>query len=412
MDKSTSLQAGQWLKNVSAKHVWDQLQACWINTYLGPPDFISSNAGTQFTAKKFKQLATNMSIIVKNMPVKAHHSIELVEHYHGSLRRVYTIIITEICEIKPDLALQISFKAFNNSVGSNRLVPTLLVFGAYFWMTEIDAPLSIITQYTTAMQKAIEEVRKLVASCQVHDALNTWNRPFTSIVYDLPLNSLVLVYREGDTGQSRSWKVPYKLFSLQGELAIVELPNGPTKFRCTLVKPYYEPVFSTIDTSIDLNENILPNLSNIPNPPNTSDQDTEENISTNDASSIANQDILPILVPVKCGCGRLRKYSIQVNLVTLASKIGFVLDNVDFDLLVTNDINFQLHQGKKKQQAYLKKRYSKSSARTMFSLMFVSSTHNLLMKSKTPVLIKLLKNHDWLYKPIMIWQKTLYWLNH
>jgi len=33
-----------------------------------------------------------------------------------------------------------AFKAINDSVGSNSLIPTLLVFGAYPYMVESDAP--------------------------------------------------------------------------------------------------------------------------------------------------------------------------------------------------------------------------------------------------------------------------------
>lgn len=89
VDEATAFQAGRWLQNISAKHVWDQLRICWIDSYLGPPDFISADAGTQFMAREFKQYATNMGIIVKNVPVEAHHSIGKVERYHGPLRRIY-----------------------------------------------------------------------------------------------------------------------------------------------------------------------------------------------------------------------------------------------------------------------------------------------------------------------------------
>jgi len=38
-----------------------------------------------------------------------------------------------------------AFKAINNSIGPNGLVPTLLVFGAYPHITNLDAPLLIVT---------------------------------------------------------------------------------------------------------------------------------------------------------------------------------------------------------------------------------------------------------------------------
>lgn len=105
-----------------------------------------------------------MEIIDKNAPVEAHHSIGMVKRYHRPLRQVYSIITTKIPGIKPDFALQISFKVINNSVGLNKLVPTLLVFDAYPKMTKQDAPSLSVIQHAIAMQKAIDEVRKFTAS--------------------------------------------------------------------------------------------------------------------------------------------------------------------------------------------------------------------------------------------------------
>jgi hypothetical protein len=63
----------------------------------------------------------------------------MVEQYHGPLRRVYQIIIVEIPDINKDIALQMAFKAINDSAGPDGLVPTLLVFGAYPRMVKSDA---------------------------------------------------------------------------------------------------------------------------------------------------------------------------------------------------------------------------------------------------------------------------------
>lgn len=37
IDGATRFQAARWLQNISAKHTWDILRACWIDTYVGPP---------------------------------------------------------------------------------------------------------------------------------------------------------------------------------------------------------------------------------------------------------------------------------------------------------------------------------------------------------------------------------------
>ncbi len=89
------------------------------------------------------------------------------------------------------------------------------------------------------MKKAMNEVRKCTASRQVNNALNTRNGPSTAAVHGLPINSPVLVYREGNVGQSGEWKGPYNLLSIQGESVIIELPHGPTKFRSTSIKLYF-----------------------------------------------------------------------------------------------------------------------------------------------------------------------------
>jgi len=93
-----------------------------------------------------------------------------------------------------------AFKAINNSAGPNSLIPTLLVFGAYPYMVESDAPNPIVIQRAAALKKAIEEVKKLRAKRQVADTLNMRNGPKTTAIYNLPLNSPILVWREGPIG--------------------------------------------------------------------------------------------------------------------------------------------------------------------------------------------------------------------
>ncbi|SLM40545.1 hypothetical protein SS1G_12712 [Lasallia pustulata] len=44
VDEATRFQAAKWLLNISAKHTWDILRLCWIDVYIGPPDYITHNA--------------------------------------------------------------------------------------------------------------------------------------------------------------------------------------------------------------------------------------------------------------------------------------------------------------------------------------------------------------------------------
>jgi len=91
------------------------------------------------------------------------------------------------------MALQMAFKALNDTAGPEGLVPTLLVFGAYPYITESDPPAPTIAQRAAAIKRAMAEIRKLRAERQVTEALRTRNGPRTNDIHGLPLNSEVLV---------------------------------------------------------------------------------------------------------------------------------------------------------------------------------------------------------------------------
>jgi hypothetical protein len=40
VDSATASEAARFLKDMSARTAWDTLRACWIDTYLGPPDIV------------------------------------------------------------------------------------------------------------------------------------------------------------------------------------------------------------------------------------------------------------------------------------------------------------------------------------------------------------------------------------
>jgi hypothetical protein len=243
VDEATRFQAARWLQNVSAKHTWDMLRYCWIDTYLGPPGCIVHDAGKNFASKEFRQFAASMAVSTKSVPVEAHWSIGLVERAHPVLRRAYQIITEELqgSGTTKELNLQMAVKAVNDTAGPDGLVPTLLVFGAYPRMSTLDPPAPTITQRATAVRKAMAEVAKIRAERQVNNALNQRNGPSVEAIHDLPLNSDVLVWREGNTGHSGKWSGPFKLIGLERETCKVQLPSGPTDFRTTVVKPYLQP---------------------------------------------------------------------------------------------------------------------------------------------------------------------------
>ena len=62
---------------------------CWIDTYLGPPDLITSDAGKNFVSKEFKKYINTINIHTKAVLVEAHNSISIVERYYSPLQQVY-----------------------------------------------------------------------------------------------------------------------------------------------------------------------------------------------------------------------------------------------------------------------------------------------------------------------------------
>ena len=58
-----------------------------------------------------------------------------------------------------------AFKAINDSVGPDGLIPTLLVYGAYPRMSEFDILAPIVTQRVIAVRKVMAEINKLRVKC-------------------------------------------------------------------------------------------------------------------------------------------------------------------------------------------------------------------------------------------------------
>ena len=249
IDEATRFQTNRWLKNIIAKNVWNQLKICWIDTYFELSDLISADAEKQFVAQKFRHYADNMKIMMKNVSVETHHSIDQIERYHGPLRRVYLIIASKILEIDPNLELQMTLKTVNDSIESHELVSTLLMFGAYSRMTKLNAFSLTINQRAIVMKKVMNEMRKLNVNRQINDIFNTRNEFSTIHFHDLLLNSFVLMYRERPASRSNTWKKSFNLINIENESAILNLSNESIKFKTTSVKSYHDPSDLNIDDS-------------------------------------------------------------------------------------------------------------------------------------------------------------------
>jgi hypothetical protein len=106
----------------------------------------------------------------------------------------------------------------------------------------------------------------------------------------LSLNSNVLVYRERNDNQSKSWKDSFKLLNINDESVIIEFSSDSTKFRSTTIKSYYDDNLDLENSSLsisitDLNSLIIAFVSKSSNMSSSNDQ-----LQSNDQFVASNQE--------------------------------------------------------------------------------------------------------------------------
>ncbi|EKD21592.1 hypothetical protein MBM_00705 [Drepanopeziza brunnea f. sp. 'multigermtubi' MB_m1] len=123
--------------------------------------------GTNFNSATFRSYLKSISNTLKQMLIKAYHSVGLVERYYVLVRRAFKIVTKELLKALKEDRLQIAIKAINDTARPNSL-------------------------RATAINKAIKEVRKCHAAKQVKDALKKKNGLITKHTLDLLISSRVL----------------------------------------------------------------------------------------------------------------------------------------------------------------------------------------------------------------------------
>jgi hypothetical protein len=143
-------------------------------------------------------LANSIAIKVKKVLVKAYNSVSQVKRYYTPLRHAYEIIQDKLKNkhINKEIILQIAVKAINNSAGPDGIVSTLLVFGVYSRLTEINPPLPLVTKRAKAICVITKKVRRFYAERRVKDALAIRNSLNIKNTLDLPLQSNIRVWRK------------------------------------------------------------------------------------------------------------------------------------------------------------------------------------------------------------------------
>jgi hypothetical protein len=97
---------------------------------------------------------------------------------------------------------------------------------------------SSIIQRAMITEKVMIEIRKFRAERQIVDVLSTRNDLIVISIYDLSLNSNVLVWRENNVNQRDKWTQSFKLLDINDETCKIVLSFESIDFRSTVIKSF------------------------------------------------------------------------------------------------------------------------------------------------------------------------------
>lgn len=95
MFEGTRYEAARWLSGTTAPEVWRAFRFCWIDVYLGLPDVVVHDGGSNIMAKSFQTNSSLLHIDTNPVPIESPNSMTHVERYHVPLRRAFRIMKTE-----------------------------------------------------------------------------------------------------------------------------------------------------------------------------------------------------------------------------------------------------------------------------------------------------------------------------
>lgn len=157
-----------------------------IDILLGPPIFMEA---------AFQSNSDMLYIRKKSIPVETAKSMSIVERYHTPIRLAYKIICEEVADLEKETALQLSEKEINYSVRTDRLMPTMLVFGVLPHLgLPPEPPTPSKFERAVTLQKAAAAISKHFASRQVRDAIKTRNGPVDANMHNKPIGAPVLIH--------------------------------------------------------------------------------------------------------------------------------------------------------------------------------------------------------------------------
>lgn len=248
VDMATHFSAAAFLRNQSSSEVWKAIQGLWNLVYMGPPDFLMVDQGTNYTSQELRGNLDAHGITLQEAPIETPGAIGTVERYHAPLRAAYERIRAEVkTGMTDDECLKMAVFAVNSTVGPEGLCPILLVFGAIPRPARTSPTITQLERaraIDAAMKEAEHEQSKRRIAFGLKHSGGQKGKESSAILHELPAGSPVLLYRE----VTKSWEGPFQFVSVSGETAVIQTPRGRRIFRTSCVRPWTKPKW-TSDTS-------------------------------------------------------------------------------------------------------------------------------------------------------------------
>ena len=243
VDEGNHFSAAQFLPAVSTDSVWQALLKCWGAIYTGLPNRALLDQGSHFR-QLFIDLAKIHYIKVENTGIQAHSILGLGERYHQPLHQPFRKIMAEDKKTDLDLALALSFKEMNDTLGPEGLVPSALVFGEFPKIQgSKPTPRATLLSCRAVAETAGKEMEKHIAKMKINRALNHMLPKAANISYQTGDNLLVWSEKVADS-RIGEWLGPLSVYYFEPEKKLVLVQDdkcGSTKpFNIVQVKPYLQ----------------------------------------------------------------------------------------------------------------------------------------------------------------------------
>lgn len=233
VDRDTKFAASTFLRGESTAHVWEAFLMVWVASYVGYPDKVLLDQGSQFQSNEFASLLLAAGIDRKDAGVESHNSLGETERYHAYLRHIFEKARAEHPNLSTEVILQLATKACNDTAGPSGLVPTLLVFGVMPRLPIHPKELPSQKERMETLHQSRIEMAKVIARARLRTAMNK-NVP-ASADSELNIGDMCLIYRESPISK---WVGPYRVIDIDSKAVTVILNGRPSSYSIDKCRRY------------------------------------------------------------------------------------------------------------------------------------------------------------------------------